>query len=99
MADLVVRDVPEHVVRSLKRRAARRRRSLQQELVSILESAAEEPVGLPDAFSAIALALSAKIGSAEPGGKTGKNPCLARLSHKIALLLPPATVLPCHHED
>ena len=55
MADLVVRDVPEHVVRSLKRRAARRRRSLQQELVSILESAAEEPVGLSPAQVAAAI--------------------------------------------
>lgn len=41
MADLLVRHVPEPVVRSLKRRAVRHRRSLQKELVSILESAAE----------------------------------------------------------
>ena len=39
MADLLIRHVPEGVVRSLKRRAALRRRSLQQELVAILESA------------------------------------------------------------
>jgi plasmid stability protein len=39
MADLLIRRVPETIVRSLKRRAALHRRSLQQELVAILESA------------------------------------------------------------
>ncbi len=42
MADLLIRRVPEAVVKSLKRSAIRHRRSLQQELVAILESAADE---------------------------------------------------------
>lgn len=42
MADLLVRRVPSAVVKSLKRRAVRHRRSLQQELIAILESAAEQ---------------------------------------------------------
>lgn len=42
MADLLVRRVPEVVVRSLKSRAVRHRRSLQRELIAILEAAAEE---------------------------------------------------------
>jgi len=45
VADLLVRHVPEPVVRSLKQRAARHGRSLQKELASILESAAEESAG------------------------------------------------------
>jgi plasmid stability protein len=40
VADLLIRRVPEAVVRSLKRRAVLHRRSLQQELVAILEAAA-----------------------------------------------------------
>jgi plasmid stability protein len=40
MTDLLIRRVPEGIVRSLKRRARAHRRSLQQELVAILESAA-----------------------------------------------------------
>jgi len=43
VADLLVRRVPDSLVRSLKQRAAQHRRSLQQELVGILESAVEEP--------------------------------------------------------
>ncbi len=42
MPDLLVRSIPEPVVRVLKRRAARHRRSLQQELASILGAAARE---------------------------------------------------------
>lgn len=43
MPNLLVRDVPEHVVQTLKRRAASRHRSLQQEMLDILEHAAEQP--------------------------------------------------------
>jgi plasmid stability protein len=39
---LSIKNVPEAVARGLKRRAARNRRSLQGELLSILEGAAEE---------------------------------------------------------
>lgn len=41
MPNLLVRDVPEHVAESLKRRAATNRRSLQQELLEILEQATQ----------------------------------------------------------
>lgn len=42
MPDLLVRDVPPETVEALKRRAAEHRRSLQQELLGILESSAKE---------------------------------------------------------
>ncbi len=42
MADLLVRNVPESIAEALKRRAAQHRRSLQQELLSILEASARE---------------------------------------------------------
>ena len=50
MKALHVRNVPEETLRGLKRRAARHRRSLQQELQVVLEQAArmlpeEEPAG------------------------------------------------------
>jgi len=41
--NLLVRDVPEHMVQTLKRRAADHRRSLQQEMLEILEQATEQP--------------------------------------------------------
>jgi len=40
MANVLIRDVPERVVKSLKERAAQQHRSLQQELRLILEEAA-----------------------------------------------------------
>ena len=40
MADVLVRNVPDAVLEGLKRRAAERRRSLQGELLEILEAAA-----------------------------------------------------------
>ena len=42
VTDVLVRRVPEALIKSLKRRAARHQRSLQQELMTILESAANE---------------------------------------------------------
>lgn len=42
MPDLLVRRVPPALIKSLKRRAAHHGRSLQQELIAILESAAGE---------------------------------------------------------
>ena len=39
MADLLVRDVPREIVDILKRRASENRRSLQQELLLVLEDA------------------------------------------------------------
>lgn len=55
MADLLVRHVPEALVRSLKQRAVQHRRSLQQELVSILESAVGESAGKSPAQIAAAI--------------------------------------------
>ena len=47
MPAIHVRDIPEEVIEALKRRAARHRRSLQKELVHILESLArDEPEGI-----------------------------------------------------
>lgn len=44
MPALHVRDVPEATVAAIKRRAARRGHSMQQELREVLEHAAAEPV-------------------------------------------------------
>jgi plasmid stability protein len=43
MPNVLIRNVPESVLAALRRRAARNRRSLQQELATILESAAQAP--------------------------------------------------------
>ncbi len=43
MPDVLIRDVPEQVLAALKRRAAMNRRSLQQELLWLLEITADEP--------------------------------------------------------
>lgn len=59
MPNLLVRDVPDDVVEILKRRAARHRRSLQQEMLIILELAATEPSGLSAAD--VAAAIRARI--------------------------------------
>ena len=42
MPDLLIRDVPGEIVEALKKKAAENRRSLQQELMMIIESAAKE---------------------------------------------------------
>jgi plasmid stability protein len=39
MADVLIRNVPQPLLEALKERSAQHRRSLQQELLSILESA------------------------------------------------------------
>lgn len=44
MPALHIRDVPEDTVAALKRRAARRGHSVQQELRELLDKAAAEPV-------------------------------------------------------
>ncbi len=44
MTDILIRNVSDEVLQALKQRAARHRRSLQQELLSILDSAARGPV-------------------------------------------------------
>ena len=43
MADVLIRNVDQSTLEALKRRAERHRRSLQQELLTILEAAVREP--------------------------------------------------------
>lgn len=43
MPNVLIRNVPQPVLDALKRRAEQRRRSLQQELVTILETVVQEP--------------------------------------------------------
>ena len=42
MPDLLIRNVPEEIVNVLKKKAANNRHSLQQELLQIIEAAAQE---------------------------------------------------------
>lgn len=59
MPDILVRDVPQHTLDALKQRAKRNRRSLQQELLSVLEATAEvSQVGSP---AQIASAIRARL--------------------------------------
>lgn len=53
--NVLIRDVPERVVETLKQRAANRRRSLQQEMLEILEQAAEQPTSMTAAEIATAI--------------------------------------------
>jgi plasmid stability protein len=55
MADILVRNVPEPVLGALRKRAAQNRRSLQQEVLSILEAASREPDGRSGAEIAAAI--------------------------------------------
>ena len=43
MVSLSIKNVPQHVVKRLRQRAARNRRSLQGELLDVIERAANEP--------------------------------------------------------
>lgn len=43
MPNVLVRNVPDSVLEALRRRAQQNRRSLQQEIVTILEAAAQAP--------------------------------------------------------
>lgn len=58
MAEILVRNLDEEVVKQLKSRAARSGRSLQSEVKNILELAASAPAA--DAESAIKLALAVR---------------------------------------
>ena len=54
MADLLVRDVPVEVVANLKKRASDNKRSMQQELLLILEEAAlKEQLQAADAAAVV----------------------------------------------
>lgn len=45
MPNLSIKDVPEEIAQALRARAARNHRSLQGELMAIIEAAAKEPAG------------------------------------------------------
>jgi plasmid stability protein len=63
MPDVLVRGVPQVTLDALKARAAEQQRSLQQELLRILEGAAQEAAGRDPA--AVAAAVRARL--ARPG--------------------------------
>lgn len=63
VSDVLIRNVPESVLEELKRRAKQRRRSLQQELLRVLEDAAAEvPRPAPDELAATIRARLAQSG-------------------------------------
>lgn len=70
MPNLSIKDVPEALAEALRRRAARNHRSLQGELMTIIERAAEDiapdvqPVGTPDSTP------GARRGAVRRGWKT-----------------------------
>lgn len=70
MTNLSIKDVPESLAEALRRRAARNHRSLQGELMAIIERAAEDsgadaqPVGTPGSL------LTQHRGSVRRGWKT-----------------------------
>ncbi len=68
MSALHIRDVPEEKVTAIKRRAARRGHSVQQELREVLEKVAAEPVagGCPRRLNLATVAT----GRSEPFGRT-----------------------------
>lgn len=55
MPNVLVRDVPQHVVEILKRRAVARGRSMQVEMLEILEQATEQPRAMTAAETAQAI--------------------------------------------
>ncbi|PZS04348.1 MAG: hypothetical protein DLM70_07905 [Chloroflexi bacterium] len=61
--NLLVRDVPQQVIETLKRRATNHRRSLQQEMLVILEQATEQPT----AMTAVEIATAIRERLAEKG--------------------------------
>ncbi|MGI8827901.1 MAG: FitA-like ribbon-helix-helix domain-containing protein [Chloroflexota bacterium] len=63
MPNLLVRDVPQQVIETLKRRATNHRRSLQQEMLVILEQATEQPT----AMTAVEIATAIRERLAEKG--------------------------------
>lgn len=59
MTDILIRNVPEPVLESLKRRAEERHRSLQHELLSILETASAQPTR--ETAAEVAAAIRARL--------------------------------------
>lgn len=65
MTDILLRDVPQKTVDALKQRAKQNRRSLQEELLSILEAATQESQAR--SRSRVAAAIRTKLAQ---GGRT-----------------------------
>lgn len=66
MANLSVKDVPEHLAERLRQRAARNHRSLQGELMAIIEQAVHE-TGAAATAPALPVALSVDGSDVGPG--------------------------------
>jgi plasmid stability protein len=73
MPDILIRNVPPAVLASLKRQAAARRRSLQQEVLAILEEAASI-----DALRAERLATRIRADLAATGRRFSNSAALLR---------------------
>jgi plasmid stability protein len=58
---LTLRDVPEPVVRALRARAKRNRRSMQKEILSVLESAVLDRASLIEQISALRSRAGARM--------------------------------------
>ncbi len=74
MPNVLIRGVPTDVAEILKRRAAGNRRSLQQEMLAILEQAAEQP----SAMTAAEVATTVRERFAEKGIGFGESAPLIR---------------------
>lgn len=59
MPDILVRNVPQHTLDAIKQRAKRNRRSMQQELLTVLEVIAE--ASQPQNPSQVASAIRSKL--------------------------------------
>ena len=70
MANLSIKDVPEPLAEALRQRAARNHRSLQGELMAIIERAANDPYTGTQPEASPAQALSARGGALRRGWKT-----------------------------
>ena len=52
--NLSIKDVPDDLAQQLRERAARNHRSLQGELMAIIEQAVESPIGIPTEADSLA---------------------------------------------
>jgi plasmid stability protein len=66
MANLSVKDVPDALAEQLRQRAARNHRSLQGELMAIIEQAVRDPQGTPVGADASAAAFGGRQGGRRP---------------------------------
>lgn len=85
MTDILVRGVPEPTLEILKRRAKEHRRSLQQEVLSIIERAAHEP----RATSAAEVAAKIRSNLEKTGRDFGDSTVLVREDREQSTLRRP----------